>query len=357
MRKRLLFSLAVLALAAGNGTAGGRVRDGGTFRISLPGIDYVDPALSYVPWGWTLLDTVCARLMTNPDRSAPAGYRLVPEVAAGYPGVSQDRKTWTFTLRSGFRFSDGTPVKASAFARAINRTLAPNMDSPGAQYTRDIAGAEDVLAGRRETATGVIARGNTLVVRFTKPVSDFAAQTTMPFFCAVPPALPADPEGVGAFPGAGPYYVAEYRPNERIVLLRNRFYRGTRPHHVARFVVDETSDSAKEVLDQIERGDADWGRVIPCLFRPGAPAGRQVWGQQVAVLRQARDRIPCVLLQPVGFALPEQRPAQAGSQLRGRPPSASACLRRPACGQPHGSVSAARRARIRRRADLPARRA
>jgi peptide/nickel transport system substrate-binding protein len=252
--------------AAAQGAGGSGVREGGTFRISLPGVDFVDPALSYQPWGWALIDTTCARLMTYPDKPPPEGFRLVPEVAVGYPRVSHDRKTWTFTLRSGFRFSDGTLVRASAFARAINRTLAPGMNSPGAQYTQAIVGAEDVLAGRRRGATGVVARRNTLVVRFTSPVPDFAAQTTMPFFCAVPPALPADPEGVGAFPGAGPYYVAEYRPDQRVVILPNRFYRGGRPHHVQRFVVDLTASTANSVLDQIERGKADWGRVIPSAY-------------------------------------------------------------------------------------------
>ena len=203
------------------------VPEGGTFRISLAagsGIDYIDPALAYTPAAWALLDTVCARLLAYPDKRPPAGFRAVPEVAAAPPRVSRDLRTYTFTLRTGFRFSDGTPVRASAFARAINRTLAPGVASPGAQLTRDIVGAADVLAGRTRTAAGVVAKGNTLVVRFTKPVSDFAARTTSPFFCAVPPTLPSDPEGYGAFPGAGPYYVAEYRPGERVVIKRNRFY-------------------------------------------------------------------------------------------------------------------------------------
>ena len=71
------------------------------------------------PTRWHLLDATCARLMTFPDAPPPAGLRLVPEVAAAYPRVSSDGKTYTFTLRSGFRFSDGTPVQASAFAHAI----------------------------------------------------------------------------------------------------------------------------------------------------------------------------------------------------------------------------------------------
>lgn len=244
---------------------------GGIFRISLPGpdFDYIDPALAYSS-AWYLLDTTCARLMTYPDKPPPEGLRLVPEVAADFPKISRNGKTYTFTLRSGFRFSDGTPVRASAFARAIHRTLAPGVSSAGAQYTGEIVGAADVQAGRTTTAAGVVARGNTLVVRFTRPVLDFAAKTTMPFFCAVPPTLPADPEGVGVFPSAGPYVVTEYRPGERVIIRRNRFYGGTRPHHVDGFDVDLRATSGSEVLDRVERGEADWGSALaPNYFEPG----------------------------------------------------------------------------------------
>ena len=245
------------------------VPEGGTFRISLAagsGIDYIDPALAYTPAAWALLDTVCARLLAYPDKRPPAGLRPVPDVAVAPPKVSRDLRTYTFTLRTGFRFSDGTPVRASAFARAINRTLAPGVASPGAQLTRDIVGAADVLAGRTRSAAGVVAKGNTLVVRFTKPVSDFAARTTSSFFCAVPPTLPSDAEGYGAFPGAGPYYVAEYRPGERVVIKRNRFYGGSRPHHVDGFDVDLRASSPQEMLTRVKQGDADWGHTVAGIY-------------------------------------------------------------------------------------------
>ena len=245
-------------------------REGGIFRVSFLAFDYVDPALAYSGESWALLDTTCARLMTLPDKPTPEGFRLVPEVAAEFPRISRNGKTYTFRLRSGFRFSDGTPVRASAFARAINRTLAEGIESPGLQYTGDIAGAADVLSGKTQAAAGVTARGNTLVVRFTRPIGDFAAKTAMPFFCAVPPTLPSDPEGVGPFPSAGPYVVTEYRPGERVTIRRNRFYRGTRPHHVDGFDVDLRASGPAEVLDRVERGDADWGYVIaPSYFEPG----------------------------------------------------------------------------------------
>lgn len=192
---------------------------------------------------------------------------LEPEVAAGLPDVSADGKTFTFVLRSGFRFSDGDPVRASAFARAISRTLAPGVKSPWVAYTQDIAGAGDVLAGKTAQPAGVIARGNTLVVRLKRRVPDFPARTT--FLCAVPPALPADPEGVAAIPAAGPYYVAEHRAGERVVMRRNPFYRGRRLHYVDGFNVDLRVGSWEEVLDRVESGEADWGWALaPAYFDP-----------------------------------------------------------------------------------------
>jgi peptide/nickel transport system substrate-binding protein len=257
-------------LFAGLSHAGGSTgtRDGGTFNVSFitDGLDSLDPALSYTFEGWALLDSTCARLMSYPDKPPPEGLRLAPEVAAAYPRVSKDAKTYTFTLRDGFRFSDGIPVRASAFARAINRILAPGIKSAAGQYAQDIVGAAAVRAGKSPTAAGVVAKGNRLIVRFVRPVSDFPAQTTMPFFCAVPPTLPSDPEGVSAFPGSGPYYVSEHVRGQRVVLERNRFYRGTRPHRVARFVVDLRAGMPNDVLDRIERGQADWGPVAPLFY-------------------------------------------------------------------------------------------
>ena len=245
-------------------------RQGGIFHVALADLDYVDPALAYTPGSWAVLDTTCARLMTYPDKALPEGLSVVPEVAADYPKISRNGKTFTFKLRSGFRFSDGTPVHASAFARAINRTLAKGVESGAAQYTADIVGAADVQAGKTTTAAGVSARGNTLVVRFTRPVVDFAAITTMPFLCAVPPTMPPDPEGVRVFASAGPYVVTEYRPGERVTIRRNPFYRGSRPHNVDGFDVDLRSADFFEVLDRIERGEADWGlAVAPVYFQPG----------------------------------------------------------------------------------------
>jgi peptide/nickel transport system substrate-binding protein len=261
---------AIVVLAGVQPSAlGSTSAEGGIFRVVLhssSGIDYMDPALASSPPGWALLDTTCARLLAYPDKPPPAGFRLQPEVAADFPKVSRDRKTYTFKLRRGFRFSDGKPVQASAFARAINRLLAPQMSSPALDYVRDIVGAGRVLTGKSSAAAGVVARGNTLVVRLTRPAPDFPQRTASTFFCAVPPSLPIDPEGVGAFPAAGPYVVADYRRGERVVIRRNRFYGGKRTHHVDGFDVDLRAATPQEVLQRVDRGEADWGHTIAGIY-------------------------------------------------------------------------------------------
>ena len=261
----------LVAIGADRASPGSRAADveGGIFRISInsaSGIDSMDPALASSPPGWALLDTTCARLMSYPDKPPPAGFVLQPEVAADFPSVSRDGRTYTFRLRNGFRFSDGSPVRATAFARAINRMLAPEMKSPGVQYVRDVVGAGKVVAGKAATASGVVARRNTLVVRLTRPAPDFPSRTASTFFCAVPPTLPIDAEGRGAFPAAGPYYVVDYRRGERVVLRRNPYYGGERPHNVDGFDVDLRAASPQEVLRRVDRGEADWGHTLSGIY-------------------------------------------------------------------------------------------
>jgi peptide/nickel transport system substrate-binding protein len=250
-----VFAVAVaLALASSGG--GGGVREGGTFRVGVPapGIT-IDPAFGSVAQD-SILRAACAGLMNTPDKPPPAGLRLVPEIAADYPRVSDGGRTYTFTLRRDFRFSTGARVTPRDVVHTINRILNPVMQSPWAEDLSGIVGARAVIEGKAKTASGVIARRNTLTIKLVQPRGDFTARMTI---CIVPSSLTVDPEGAKApMPTAGPYYVSEYVSGTRVVLERNRFYRGDRPRHVDRFVVDLRAD-APTVLDRVSRGQLDYG--------------------------------------------------------------------------------------------------
>src|SRR5262245_47349290 len=106
-----------LTVASASGNPG---REGGVFRVAgVP--DAIDPAITVC--AGVALSTPCALLMQYPDKPVPEGKRLVPEVAAGYPNVSPDGRTYTFTIRNGYRFSTGEKVTAASFAHEINRVL------------------------------------------------------------------------------------------------------------------------------------------------------------------------------------------------------------------------------------------
>jgi ABC-type transport system substrate-binding protein len=88
-------------------------RSGGIFKVGTTGASVqIDPQLSYVTTGWWLEYATAAKLYNY----RPGG-KLVPEVASRF-AVSRDGTHYTFFLRKGFRFSDGTPVTARSFKYA-----------------------------------------------------------------------------------------------------------------------------------------------------------------------------------------------------------------------------------------------
>jgi peptide/nickel transport system substrate-binding protein len=236
-----------------------------TFRWSLTvDIDYVDPALAYYGPSWTLEYATGAMLFNYPDAPAPRGSRLVPEVAAGFPTISRDGKTYTIRLKRTYRFSDGRSVTARNFAWAINRALAARMSSPARPFLDDVVGAKAVIDGRANRVSGLRVLGPyTLRIRTTRRAGDLLARLAMPFFMAIPTNMPIAPDGVEApIVSAGPYFIREWTKNRRIVLERNRFYRGPRPQRVGWIEVD-IGLPLETIKLNIDRGSTDAGDIPP----------------------------------------------------------------------------------------------
>ena len=61
-------------------------------------------------------------------------------MAAGFPAISKDGKTYTFNLKRTYRFSNGARVTAANYAAAMNRNLNPRMASPAQPFIEDIVG-------------------------------------------------------------------------------------------------------------------------------------------------------------------------------------------------------------------------
>jgi ABC-type transport system substrate-binding protein len=275
MQKKLLPSLAAAVIGAGllvgasfagstgsvaPGKAGGaEVKRGGTLRINLSTTDYefLDPALSYEAPGWQVLYMTNLMLLNYPDKPAPEGSRLVPDAATGFPRVSGDGRTYTFTIKSGLRFSDGSPVTAAAFKRAFERAANPQQASPAVAFLHDVVGADARIDGKAGSVAGIAAKGQTLTIRLVRANPTFLAEIAMPFFAAVKPSMAIDSKGISVYPSAGPYRIASRAVGNQVVLERNRFYKGNRPANADRIVITTNTDVNQSLL-QVRANQVDY---------------------------------------------------------------------------------------------------
>jgi len=256
----------------------GALKSGGTLRVNLPvtDIDDVDPSIAYGTTTWHIEYSTALKLLSYPDAAAPRGSRLVPEGATGYT-VSNSGKTYTFTIKSGYKFSNGKPVTAGNYAYAINRALDKNLQSPAFQFISDpngtnIVGAQDVRDGKAAKASGVKVKGNKLSITLTKADATFLAKITMPFFQAMSTTLPRGSKVINVanrndLPSAGPYYIAFREPNRAVTLRKNTFYKGSRPRNLDTINI-KTAVNLEASYREVLANQADYALDIP----PTAPA-------------------------------------------------------------------------------------
>jgi len=240
MHRRLWLSVAMLvtgasllvasSFASAAGTSGA-LKKGGIWKIGTTGAStQVDPQIAYVTTAWWIEYATAAKLYNYPDKSGPAGSKLVPEVASKF-AVTNGGKKYTFTIRKGFKFSDGKAVTANSFKYAINRVANHDLASPGAQFITDptgtnIVGAKAVNDGHGTQVSGVKVKGNKLSISLTKADGTFMAKITMPFFQATSTKLPLSKEvvsvnGPGDLPSAGPYVMTRNDVNQLTSLRQN----------------------------------------------------------------------------------------------------------------------------------------
>ena len=232
---------------------------GGTLRVNVSNTDfeYLDPALAYDAVGWSVLYMTNLMLLNYPDKPAPEGSRLVADAATGFPTISKDGKTYTFTVKRGLRFSDGSAVTAAAFKRAFERAADPRQGSPATAFLHGVVGADRRADNKASSVAGVVANGQKLTVKLVRNDPTFLAQVAMPFFAAVKPNLPIDPKGVNVYPSAGPYKIVSRQVGSQAVLERNSFYKGNRPANPDRIVFTTNTDQNQSLL-QVRAGQIDY---------------------------------------------------------------------------------------------------
>ena len=246
MAGALAVSLAACGSSASTGTttATGEAADaaeaGSTgFTVQLgPNPETLDPALNAAIDGGNTLITIEEPLLIIDENN-----EVQPGQAESYE-VSDDGLTWTFHMRDGLKWSDGSDLTAADFEYSFKRLASPDTAAPYAETVVGmIDGYQDAIGNPDEDgntttdpdwdALNVHASedGKTLTVQLSYPCSYFDKLAS---FVATSPVQKATVEANGdawctepdTYVCNGPYMITEWTPSERIVLSKNPYYVG-----------------------------------------------------------------------------------------------------------------------------------
>ncbi|MYW58238.1 MULTISPECIES: ABC transporter substrate-binding protein [unclassified Streptomyces] len=289
LRRALAPALALACLATGcaAGTGGGRGAEDRIVYAVDTQPDCLDPQIS--PYDVT---AALGRNIFDSLVSVDAEGRVRPWLATSWR-VSDDGRTYTFRLREGVRFHDGTALDATAVKATLDHTVAPETKS---QYA---AG----LISMYRSATVVDAR--TVRVALTRPYTPFLqVLSTATFGIQSPAALRANRGRTCLKPvGSGPFVFAGWDRNRRIDLDRNPRYAWAPPDagrqgpaRVGGLTVEFIPEAASR-FGALSSGQVDIATAVP-----PSHIGRLHHADGFRLLRATQPGAPYTLLFNVGRA-------------------------------------------------------
>ena len=212
---------------------------GSGFTVQLgPNPETLDPALNSAVDGANTIITIFEPLLLIDENN-----EIIPGQAESYT-VSDDGLVWTFTMRDGLKWSDGSDLTAKDFEYSFKRLADPNTAAPYAETAVGMIAGFDEAQGNPDAdgnpttdpnpdALQVVASedGKTLTITLSYPCSYF---DKLAAFAALSPVQQATVETNGdawcttpdTFVSNGPYMITEWTPSERIVLSKNPNYVG-----------------------------------------------------------------------------------------------------------------------------------
>jgi peptide/nickel transport system substrate-binding protein len=221
-----------------------------------------DPADAYATHDWEILKNYDVGLLMW----KPGELTLIPALATDMGTKSADGLTYTFTLKDGIKFGDGTPLDATEYASELNRMLTIGSD----------ASCPDGVVGSLVTpfVQSIEAPdAKTIVFTLSTPVAYF------PLLLATPPYFPANPKmftdtGCNLLPeppiyGVGPWNVTQFTANEQMVLEPNPYYTGDLKPQVDQIIIKQYADPNTMAL-AVQNGEIDiaWRILSPEQLTP-----------------------------------------------------------------------------------------
>jgi peptide/nickel transport system substrate-binding protein/oligopeptide transport system substrate-binding protein len=238
MKKKVISLVLVAAMALGLAACGSSSSDDATesgnststssekeLRVQVgPNPETIDPALnSAVDGGNVIIHTFETLLTTDEDGQIQAGQAETWE-------VSDDGLTWTFHLRDGLKWSDGSDLTANDFVYSWKRVCDPELAAPYAETVLGmVKGYDEAIAGDLDALAVSAPDDSTLVVELSSPCGFFESLAA---FATLSPVQEATVEANGdswavnadTYISNGPFKIVEWVPDSYITLAKNEYY-------------------------------------------------------------------------------------------------------------------------------------
>lgn len=221
--KKLSLLLVTVILGSMLAACGGSADAALTVQIG-PNPETLDPALNSASDGASMIVHTFENLLTYDQNE-----QLQPGQAAEMPTVSNDGLVYTFKLREGLKWSDGSPLTATDFEYSWKRTVAAETAAPYAELMSVIAGFEEANAGDGSALQVKAVDETTLEVTLANPCAYFTELVAHPTFAPVQKAT-VDKNGdkwatqPKTYIGNGAFQVSKWVPSEYILFTKNNNY-------------------------------------------------------------------------------------------------------------------------------------
>ncbi len=189
-----------------------------------PDPETIDPALNSAVDGGNMLLHAFECLLTVDENGELA------EGQAEKWETSKDGLTWTFHLRDGLKWSDGTDLTANDFVYSWKRVCDPTVAAPYAETVLSmVEGYDKAVEGDLDALQVVAEDDKTLVVTLSAPCTFFGSLAA---FATLSPVQEATVEANGdawatqadTYISNGPFYISEWEPGSHILMSKNTNY-------------------------------------------------------------------------------------------------------------------------------------
>jgi len=217
------------ANAAIDAIVNGSDKKGGTLRFEdSDDWDSPDPGNTYYAFSWNFARLYSRALTTFKVAPGTANLELVPDLAESLGVPSDNGKTWTYKIRKGVKYDDGTEVKAKDVKYAVERSNYSTELQLGPKYfAQYLVNNTPAYKGpyKDKSAEGLKSIETpddyTIVFHLAQAFSEFDYLATMPQTAGVPQAKDTGLKYEKAIVSSGPYKIDSYERGKSMKLSRN----------------------------------------------------------------------------------------------------------------------------------------